>query len=173
MSAHRRSEELESLLASAREAGRGTPEQVRRLRELGDACPAFVPALLELGRALQLAEPAVGADTFDEAEQVLRRAVALSDRSASALVELAYFLNLVRGAPEQAESLLDEGASKALQLLEDAWAGRIQVLTELGRLAEALALGAVARRTFPDSLRITDADSFARARAAREGPVSG
>lgn len=172
MSGHPKPEEVETRLQAAREEGKGTLEQLRRHRELAEACPAFVPNLLELGRALQLAEPAAGQDTFDEAEEVLRLAVRLSERSASALVELAYFLNLVRGAPEEAEALLDEGASKALRLLEDAWAGRIQVLTELGRLEQALALGEVARRTFPDSLRIADADSFARARAG-QGPVSG
>ena len=106
-------------------------------------------------------------------EQVLRRAVRVSGRGAASLVELAYFLNLVRGAPEQAEPLLEEGAAQALKLLEDAWAGLIHVLTETGKLDKALALGEVARRTFPDSLRIADADSFARTLAAQRGPGPG
>jgi thioredoxin-like negative regulator of GroEL len=165
MSGHLSAEELESRLEAAREAGdTGTLEQVRRHRELAEACPAFAPNLLGLGRALQQAEPLAGEDTFDEAEQALRHAVRVTERSPAALVELAYFLSLVRGAPEQAETLLDEGARKALKLLEDAWAGRIQVLTELGRHEEARALGAVARRTFPDSLRIADADTSASTR---------
>lgn len=46
------------------------------------------------------------------------------------------------------------------------------MLTELGRWEQALSLGEVARRTFPDSLRIADADSFARSQAAREGQGS-
>lgn len=165
-------EELLARLRSAREAAGGKPGALERLRlhrELAAEAPAFVPNLLELGRCLQLAEPAAGEDTFTEAEAVLRQAVELSERSAPALLELGYFLNLVRDRPQEMEPLLEEAAGKSLRLLEDAWSGLIDALVEQGKLQRALALSGEALRVFPESARITLSSQSARARAIQEG----
>lgn len=165
-------EQLLARLREAREAAGGKPgalERIRLHRELAAEAPAFVPNLLELERCLQLAEPDAGEDTFAEAEAVLEQAVEMSERSAPALVELAYFLNLVRGAPEEVEPLLEEAAGKSLRLLEDAWSGLIDALVEQGKLQRALALSDEARRVFPESVRITLSSQFARIRAVQEG----
>ncbi|MBN1203986.1 MAG: hypothetical protein JXB05_03560 [Myxococcaceae bacterium] len=165
-------EELLARLRAAREAGGGKPGALERLRlhrELASAAPAFVPNLLELGRGLQLAEPAAGEDTFTEAEAVLRQAVEVSERSARALVELAYFLHMVRDAPQETEPLLEEASGKALRLLEDAWTGLVNVLVEQGKLQRALEVGDRARQLFPDSVRIAMASEAARSAAVREG----
>jgi hypothetical protein len=95
--------------------------------------------------------------------QALRRAVHCTDRGGAGLVELGWYLHRVHGRPEEAERLLEEGAAKALATLEEAWAGLIQVLAEQGKRAQALELGEVARRTFPDSARLAEALAAARA----------
>jgi tetratricopeptide (TPR) repeat protein len=165
-------QELLARLQAAREEGGGKPgslERVKLHRELAAAAPAFVPNLLELGRNLQLAEPAAGEDTFTEAEEALRQAVDVSGRSAPALVELAYFLNVIRDAPQQMEPLLEEAIDKALHVLEDAWAGLINVLVEQEKYQRALEVSEKALRVFPDSMRIDMAVESARAQAAHEG----
>jgi tetratricopeptide (TPR) repeat protein len=159
-------------LRAAREAGGGKPGSLERLhlhRELAAAAPAFVPNLLELGRGLQVAEDAAGDDTFTEAEAVLRQAVEVSHRSAPALVELAYFLNVIRDEPQQMEPLLEEAIEKALHTLEDAWAGLINVLVEQEKYRRALDMSEKALRVFPDSPRIIMAGESARAQALHEG----
>lgn len=165
-------EELLERLRSAREVAGGKPGALERLRlhrELAVEAPTFVPNLLELGRCLQLAESAAGEDTFTEAEAVLQQAVALSERSAPALLELGYFLNLVQGKPQEMEPLLEEAAGKSLRLLEDAWSGLIDALVEQGKLQRALALSGEALRVFPESVRIILASQSARTRAIQEG----
>jgi tetratricopeptide (TPR) repeat protein len=165
-------EEMVRRLQAAREAEGGKPgsaERVRLHRELAAEAPAFVPNLLELGRGLLLAEEAVGEDTFTEAEAVLRQAVEVSGRSAPTLVELAYFLNVFRDAPQQMEPLLEEAIDKTLHLMEDAWAGLINVLVEQEKYQRALEVSEKARRVFPDSVRISLAVEFAHRLAVREG----
>jgi tetratricopeptide (TPR) repeat protein len=165
-------EGLLARLQAAREAGRGKPGSLERLRlhrELAAAAPAFVPNLLELGRGLLLAEEAAGDDTFTEAEAVLRQAVEVSHRSAPTLVELAYFLNAIRDAPQQMEPLLEEAIGKSLHVLEDAWAGLINVLVEQEKFQRALEVSEKALRMFPDSPRITMAVESARAQAVQVG----
>jgi tetratricopeptide (TPR) repeat protein len=172
MSAAPSLEELLARLRAAREAEGGQPgalERLRRHRELAALAPAFVPNLLELGRGLQLAALDAGEETFTEAEAVLRQAVDVSERSALTLVELAYFLNVVRDAPQETEPLLEEAIGKTLLLLEDAWTGFINVLVEQGKLQRALSVSQEARRVFPNSVRITMAAEFAQSLAAREG----
>ncbi len=167
-------EELLAKLKAAQEAGGakpGAPEQLQLYRELAAAAPAFVPNLLELGRSLQLAEPTARGDAFTEAEAVLRQAVAVSHRSAPTLVELAYFLNVIRGAPEQMEPLLEEAIDKSLRLLEDAWAGLINVLVEQEKYQRAFEESERARRMFPDSMRISMAAESAHAQAIQEGLI--
>jgi tetratricopeptide (TPR) repeat protein len=165
-------EEMLRRLQAAREAGGGKPgsaERVRLHRALAAEAPAFVPNLLELGRGLQIAEDGVGEDTFDEAEAVLQQAVAVSQRSAPTLVELAYFLNVIRDAPQQMEPLLEEAIEKTLHLMEDAWAGLINVLVEQEKYQRALEVSERARRVFPDSVRIAMAAESAEAQAVHEG----
>ncbi len=165
-------EALLARLKAAREAGGGKPGALERLRlhrELAAEAPAFVPNLLELGRGLQLAEEEAGEDTFTEAEAVLRQAVAVSERSAPALVELAYFLNVIRDAPQEMEPLLEEAIGKALRLLEDAWAGLINVLVEQEKYQRALEVSEQARRVFPGAVAIVTAADSARTHAVREG----
>jgi tetratricopeptide (TPR) repeat protein len=164
--------ELLARLRVAREAAGGKPGGLERLklhRELAAEVPAFVPNLLELGRGLQLAELAAGEDTFTEAETVLRQAVEVSERSAPALVDLAFFLNVIRDAPQEMEPLLEEAIAKTLPLLEEAWTGLINVLVEQDKLQRALEVSEQARRVFPDSVRITMAADFAQSTAEREG----
>lgn len=165
-------EELLARLRAAREAEGGRPGSLERLRlhrELAAAAPAFVPNLLELGRSLQLAKPAAGEDTFTEAEAVLRQAVEVSERSPSALVELAYFQNIIRAAPQEMEALLEDAIRRSLQLMEDAWTGLIHALVEQGKLQQALVVSEDARRVFPNSVRVTMAAESAQALAVREG----
>ncbi|WNG57793.1 hypothetical protein F0U59_25810 [Archangium gephyra] len=67
-------------------------------RELAESCPAFTPNLLELARLLRLDNNPPANLTSEamegELRQLLEQAVAASGRSASAVVELAYFLDI-------------------------------------------------------------------------------
>jgi len=165
-------EELLARLQAAREAGEGKPGSPVRLRlhrELAAAAPAFVPNLLELGRGLQVAEDAAGTAAFTEAEAILRQAVTVSQRSAPTLVELAYFLNVVRDSPQEMEPLLEEAIRQSLHVLEEAWAGLINVLVEQEKYQQALNVSEKALRVFPESPRITLAVESARAQAVHEG----
>jgi hypothetical protein len=97
-----------------------------------------------------------------EVQPVLQRTARSLDRGGASLVELALYIHHIHQRPAEAERLLEEGAAKALHTLEDAWAGLIRVLTEQRKLAQALELGELARRTFPDSPRIAEAVEVAR-----------
>lgn len=171
-------EELVEQLRAAREAGppgKPSPEKVKLLRELLAACPTSTPGTLALARALLVTEePGVSfEESFAEIQRLLERALQISDRSAPALIEMAYFIDTFRASPEGARTLFEEGAAKALASLEDAWAGLLSILTEQEQWPEALALAEQAEPLFPDSVRIIDAVVRARelaARAARPPP---
>ncbi len=170
-------EELLEKLRKARE-GRGEEsrrlEQVRRYRALLEECPTFTPALLELGRLLQLTdEPGVEAeDAFVEIQKVLEQAVQVSGREAATVVELGYFLDTIRNSSEKATPLYEEGAAKALETLEDAWAGLLRAWVHEGSkesLEKALELSEQAERLFPDSGRIQEEAIRARRLATEDG----
>lgn len=107
-----------------------------------------------------------------EVQPVLQRTARSLDRGGTSLVELALYLHRIHQRPAEAERLLEEGAAKALSTLEDAWAGLIRVLTEQRKLEQALELGELARRTFPDSPRIDEAVEAARSQLAPAPPPS-
>jgi hypothetical protein len=170
-------EELLGKLREARQGGGKEPfrlEQVRRYRELLADCPTFAPALLELGRLLQLTdEPGVDAeDAFVEIQKLLEQAVQVSAREANAVVELGYFLDTIRDDSEAATKLYEEGAAKALETLEDAWAGLLRAwVFERSKesLEKALRLGELAEKLFPDSGRIQGEVHDARRIATLDG----
>jgi hypothetical protein len=107
-----------------------------------------------------------------EVQPALQRTARSLDRGGTSLVELALYLHHIHQRPAEAERLLEEGAAKALSTLEEAWAGLLRVLTEQRKLDQALELGALARRTFPDSSRIAEAVEAARQLAFPEAPGS-
>lgn len=171
---------VDELLERLREARRGGGaeafrlQQVRRYRELLAECPTFTPALLELGRLLQLTdEPGVEAEeAFVEIQRLLEQAVQLSGREASTVVELGYFLDTIRNAPEKAMRLYEEGAATALETLEDAWAGLLRGWVHertKASLQKALGLAEVAEKLFPDSGRIQGVVHDARRIASLDG----
>jgi hypothetical protein len=171
---HLNAEELMATLRAARKAGegnRGNPSHLKRHRELVEACPAFAPNLIELARLLLLTEESgVSAEqSFDEVQRLLEQAVQASDRGATALIELAYFLDTIRDSPDKARILLEEGAAKALKSLEDAWAGLINLFCLEDQLPQALELSARAEKIFPDSGRIMGAVADARQSAIAAG----
>jgi hypothetical protein len=175
--AHPSIEELAASLRAARDAGqpgKPSPEKAKRLRELLAGCPSFAPGTLELARTLLVTEePGVGGEqAFTEIQQLLEQAVQSSDRSAPAIIELAYFVDTFRDSPEAARALFEEGASRALKSLEDAWTGLLNLLTLDEHITEALALAERAEQVFPDSARIRDAVERARAFAATRKPPS-
>jgi hypothetical protein len=158
----------------AGEAHKDNPEQLRLHRELLAACPAFTPNLLRLARLLQVIEqPDVDAqESFSEAQRLLEQAVQSSERSAPSLVELGYFLDDLRNAPEDGLTLYQEGAAKALETLEYAWAGMIRYWTDMRSresLSQALQLGERALKVFPESERILYYVTDARRYAAQQG----
>ena len=171
---------VEELLEKLREARRGGGaeatrlEQVRRYRELLAQCPTFTPALLELGRLLQLTdEPGVEAEAaFVEIQKLLEQAVQVSGREAATVVELGYFLDTIRNASEKATPLYEEGAARALETLEDAWAGLLRAWVHertKESLEKALRLGELAEKLFPDSGRIQEEVHRARRMATEDG----
>ena len=168
-------EEFAERLRAARRAGApGTPERLRLHRELAAEVPTFIPNLLELARQLQLAdEPGRGGEeTFAEVQRLLERAVEGSERGGPAVVELGYFLDTVRDASEEAAKLYEEGAHKALETLEDAWAGLLRAWVHQRTkesLQKALRLGELAEKLFPDSGRIQGVVHEARQTAIHEG----
>jgi hypothetical protein len=168
-------EELAERLREARRAGpAGDAERLRLHRELASEHPTFTPNLLELARQLQVAdEPGRDAEeTFTEVQRLLEQAVVGSERSAPAVVELGYFLDTLRNAPEKALSLYEEGAAKALETLEDAWAGLLRAWVHertKESLEKALRLGELAEKLFPNSGRIQGLVHDARRTATLEG----
>lgn len=173
--AHPSIEELAATLRAARDAGRPgkpSPEKAKRLRELLTGCPSFTPGLLELARTLIVTEePGVGYEQASaEIQHLLEQAIQSSDRSAPALIELAYFVDTFRDSPDTARALFEEGAAKALESLEDAWTGLINVFTLDDHIIEALALAEQAEKVFPDSARIMDAVERAREFASARKP---
>ncbi|MDY7231381.1 hypothetical protein [Hyalangium rubrum] len=165
---------FQALREAARQEPRGSADQLKLHRELVEACPAFTPNLLELARLLRLAdEPGVDVEEMlAEVHRLLEHAVQVSNRSADSLIELAYFLDTHRASPDEACKLLEEGASKALESLEDAWAGLIRLHSMEGRLPQALALSAQAEKVFPESERIQAAIADARQSALVAGLIS-
>jgi hypothetical protein len=107
-----------------------------------------------------------------EVQPVLQRTARSLDRGGTSLVELALYIHRIHQRPAEAERLLEEGAAKALSTLEDAWAGLIRVLTEQCKLEQALELGELAVRTFPDSSRIAEAVEAARGAVPPARPPS-
>jgi hypothetical protein len=168
-------EELVARLQKAREAGKpGDPERLRLHRELAADSPTFIPNLLELGRQLQLAdEPGRDAEeAFAEVQRLLEQAVVGSERSAPAVVELGYFLDTLRDDSAAATKLYEEGAAKALETLEDAWAGLLRAWVHertKESLEKALRVGDLAEKLFPDSGRIQGVVHDARRLATLDG----
>jgi hypothetical protein len=168
-------EELAERLREARRAGApGTAERLRLHRELAADCPTYTPNLLELARQLQVAdEPGRdGQETFAEVQRLLEQAVVGSERSGPAVVELGYFLDTIRHASEKATPLYEEGAARALETLEDAWAGLLRAWVHertKESLEKALGLGELAEKLFPDSGRIQAVVQDARNTATRDG----
>jgi hypothetical protein len=171
------SPQLAALLArlkAARDAGasgRGNAERLRLHRALVEDHPALTPNLLELAHLLLTTqEPGVSAEaTFAEVQHLLELSVQASDRSAPALLALAYFLDDFLGREDDAVRLMEEGASRALQSLEDAWAGLLLRYSLREQLPRALELAALAEKVFPDSERIQDAVHSVREGALRAG----
>jgi hypothetical protein len=178
--AHPSLDELTAMFQAARKAGeadKNNPEQLRLHRELLAACPAFTPNLLRLARLLQLIEqPDMDAqESFAEAQRLLEQAVQSSERSAPSLVELGYFLDDLRNASAGAFTLYQEGAAKALETLEYAWAGMIRYWTDTRTresLSQALQLGERAMKVFPESERILYYVTDARRHAKQQGLLS-
>lgn len=169
--------QLEALLArlkAARDAGAGQPdnaEQLRLHRELVRDSPAFTPNLLALARrVLTTEESGVDAkEALAEVQRLLEMAVQASERSPPALLELAYFLDDIRGQEDAAVRLMEEGASRSLQSLEDAWAGLLLRYSLRDQLPKALELAGLAEKVFPASERIQDAVQAVRESALRAG----
>jgi tetratricopeptide (TPR) repeat protein len=164
---HKTPSELQQLLDTVRRDASSPPGSSLRLaalRELVGLCPAFVPGLLALSRAMLLGKEEVTDSQayFAEVEQILRDAVEASSEEASALIELAHFTDAIRDAPADAEPLFAEAARRALNLLEEAWAGQIGVLGQQEKLEAALEVAEQARRVLPHSTRIAEAVEFAR-----------
>jgi tetratricopeptide (TPR) repeat protein len=170
---------LETLLArlkaarDAEDGQRGNAEQLRLHRELVKDSPAFIPNLLALARlVLTTEEPGVDAEaSLAEIQRLLEMAVQASERSAPTLLELAYFLDDIRGREDEALCLMEEGAARSLQELEDAWAGLLLRYSLRGQLPKALELAARAEQVFPTSERIQDAVRSVRESALRAGLI--
>jgi hypothetical protein len=168
-------EELVERLRAARKAGApGAPERLRLQRELAADCPTFIPNLLDLARQLQVADEGDrdAEEAFAEVQRLLEQAVVGSERSGPALVELGYFLDTIRDASEKATPLYEEGAARALETLEDAWAGLLRAWVHertKESLEKALRLGEVAEQLFPDSGRIQGVVQEVRNTARRDG----
>jgi hypothetical protein len=165
---HMTPEELRSRLQAVKGMQAGSPQRIHAHRELAEQCPAFVPNLLSLSRSLLLDRQDTGAQArFTEGERALRGAVEVSGEDASALIELAHFLDVVRDSPGEAEPLFAEAARRAGRLLEEAWAGWIGALGQQEKLDAALELSSRAQRVFPDSELIAEATALVRQSTAR------
>jgi hypothetical protein len=127
-------------------------------------CPAFVPALLLESRAELWSQQDTGPAeaAFDQVERMLQDAVEASGRAPGALTEQARFQSVVRGSPAAAEALYREASTRALEALEEAWAGLIEALGEQDKTEEAARLSERARQLFPHSQPLAEARRFAK-----------
>jgi thioredoxin-like negative regulator of GroEL len=152
------------MLSEARSLKLGSPEQLQLLKSIRMHCPAFVPALLISSRAeLWGEEDARPPETFfDEVERMLHDAVDASGRAPTALIGLARCMNVVRDSPQAAEVLYREASTRALEVLEESWAGLIETLGEQEKLEEAARTAEMARGVFPQSRQISEACEFAQ-----------
>lgn len=155
---------LQQMLSEARNQEWGSPRQLELLAELRACCPAFVPGLLISSRAMlsgkeDVTDPAA---FFDEVEQVLSHALDASGREPGAVIGMARFMSVVRDSPQAAEPLYREAVAKALESLEEAWAGLIETLGEQEKTEEAARTAELANRVFPQSEQISEARRFAK-----------
>ncbi|NMO21570.1 hypothetical protein HPC49_31770 [Pyxidicoccus fallax] len=109
--------------------------------------------------------------SLTEVQRLLEMAVQASERSAPALLQLAYFLDDIRGREDEALRLMEEGTARALQNLEDAWAGLLLRYSLREQFSKALELAARAEQVFPASERIQDAVQSVRESALRAGLI--
>jgi hypothetical protein len=93
---------------------------------------------------------------------MLQVAVDVSERAPGALSEQARFHSVVRDSPATAEALYREASQRALQALEESWAGLIEALGEQDKTEEAARLAERARQLFPQSPLLAEALRFAR-----------
>jgi len=156
--------ELQQMLSEARSLELGSPRQLQLLESLRTHCPAFVPALLISSRAELWGEEGTGPPEafFDQVEKMLHEAVDASGRAPAALIGLARFMNVVRDSPQAAEVLYREASTRALELLEESWAGLIETLGEQEKKEEASRTAESARVIFPQSKQISEACEFAQ-----------
>jgi hypothetical protein len=156
--------ELQQMLSEARNLEWGSPEQLQLLTRLRASCPAFIPGLLISSRAMlwgkeDIKDPAT---FFDEVEQVLRNALDASGREPGALVGMARFMTVVRDSPQAAAPLYREAVAKALELLEESWAGLIEALGDLDKKEEATRTAEIASKVFPGSEQLSEAIKYAK-----------
>ncbi|HYO54660.1 hypothetical protein [Archangium sp.] len=156
--------ELQQILSEARNLELGSPQQLQLLESIRTHCPAFVPALLISSRAELWGKEDAGppAAFFDKIERMLNDAVDASGREPAALIGLARFMSVVRDSPQAAEALYREASTRALGMLEEAWAGLIEALGEQEKMDEAARIAQAAREVFPESKQLSEACAFAQ-----------
>jgi hypothetical protein len=156
--------ELQQMLSEAMGLKFGSPQQLQLLKSIRTHCPAFAPALLISGKAELLSEEDSGPTNafIDEIERMLHDAVAASGRTPATLIGLARFMSLMRDSPQTAETLYREASTKALEVLEEAWAGLIESLGEQEKMTEAARIAETARGVFPQSKQLSEACNFAQ-----------
>jgi hypothetical protein len=164
---HKPPHELRQMLERIQQESHSSSEvhrRIEKLRELVELCPTFVPAILALSRGLLLNTTEVNDPQtyFAEIEHLLRGAEEVSGKDASALIELAHFIDVVRDAPSVAEAMFAQASQRALKLLEESWAGQISALGQQNKLDAALAIAKQAARILPHSTLIQEAVEFAR-----------
>lgn len=163
-STHPSPQELLRLLSDARGLEWGSPQQLQLLERLRACCPAFVPGLLVSSRAMLWGKEDIkdSAAFFDEVDQFLRHALDASGRAPEALVGMARFMSVVRDSPQAAEPLYREAVARALEVLEEAWAGLIESLGEQEKMEDAAGTAQLASKVFPDSEQLSEARRYAR-----------
>lgn len=101
-------------------------------------------------------------------------AVHSSNRGATEVLAYARLVDTFRNTPQEAERLYLEGAAKALRLLEEAWTSLLDFWTlenNKETLANALELGALAEKVFPESVDVQLATAKARDFATHAGLI--
>jgi hypothetical protein len=156
--------ELQLMLSEATRLELGSPQQLQLLQRIRTHCPAFIPALLTSSRAELWNKDDSGPPEayFSEIERMLHDAVEASGREPAALIGLARFLSVVRDSPQAAEALYREASTRALAVLEEAWAGLIESLGEQEKMDEAARTAKTAREVFPQSKQLSEACDFAQ-----------